>query len=148
MFRQRLVVPLAPRVGIWVRSFKIICPVPSAIKVRSSLVPVVISVVTPEKVSDPVVVIAPEEMVPMFVRLPLASMRSVPLVWIEPVALSVAPIIVPDAVMDVAPEMAPVLVIPPELFSIPPLIVAPPAEIVNPPVEMVWVWVKVLAAFL
>ena len=52
------------------------------------------------------------------------------------VALNVAPCIVPDAVILVAPVMAPVLEIPPELLFIPPVIEAPPEETVKAPAEV------------
>lgn len=51
--------------------------------------------------------------------------------------LSVPPVIVPEAVIELAPLIAPALVIPPELLLIPPEMLAPPAEIVNPPVVIV-----------
>ena len=49
------------------------------------------------------------------------------------------------AAMVVAPEMAPVLEIPPLLLFIPPVIDAPPALTVNPPDVMVCPKAKVLA---
>ena len=60
--------------------FNTICPVPFGVKVKSSLDPVVISVETPLKVSVPVVVIAPDAIVPILLRLPDASILVVPLV--------------------------------------------------------------------
>ena len=44
---------------------------------------------------------------------------------------------VPEASIVVAPEIAPVPVLPPVLFEIPPVIFAPPALIVRPPEEIV-----------
>lgn len=49
------------------------------------------------------------------------------------VAFRTPPWIVPDAVIFVAPVIAPVFVIPPALLSIPPVIFAPPEDIVNNP---------------
>lgn len=52
---------------------------------------------------------------------------------------------VPEASIVVAPEIAPVPVIPPVLFEIPPVIFAPPALIVRPPEEIVCSAVNVFA---
>lgn len=62
--------------------FKIICPVPSGAMVIFwfEAAAVVMLVATPEKVSVPVVVIAPEEIVPILTKLPDASILLVPLV--------------------------------------------------------------------
>ena len=57
----------------------------------------------------------------------------VPLSWIALVPFIVAPCIVPEAVMFVAPEMAPVFVIPPVVLSMPPVIDAPPELTVKSP---------------
>ena len=77
-FLQTTVVPTVPeRFGILVTVFKTICPVPLGESVRSSLLRVVISVATPERVRVPVEVIAPEEMVPILARFPPASILCV-----------------------------------------------------------------------
>ena len=136
-FRHSVVAPALPRVGTLVIVLRTIAPVPFGESVRSSFVPVVISVITPLKVNVPVVVIAPEAIVPIFTRLPEASILSVPDVAIEVVPFIVAPCIVPLAVMLVAPVIAPAFVIPPELLLSPPVIEAPPAVTVNPPDETV-----------
>ena len=79
-FLHNDVVPLVPSVVTCVRLLKIICPVPFGVRVRSSFVPVVMSVGTPLKVNVPVVVIAPDDIVPIFTRFPDESILSVPLV--------------------------------------------------------------------
>lgn len=73
-FRHIVVVPCVPlKLLNCVILLSIISPVPFGARVKFSLVPVVISVTTPEKVSVPVVVIAPDEIVPMLVKLPEES---------------------------------------------------------------------------
>ena len=74
--------PFVPRVDTCVSVLKMICPVPFGESVRFSFVPVVISVLTPLKVRVPVVVIAPDETVPILDRLPDESILVVPFVWI------------------------------------------------------------------
>ncbi len=59
--------------GTFTKSLSTIWPDPFATRVKSSLLPVVISVETPLKIRVPVVVIAPELIVPIFERLPDAS---------------------------------------------------------------------------
>ena len=54
-----------------------------------------------------------------------------------PVALRFAPVIVPEALIEVAPEIAPAPVIPPLLLLIPPETFAPPAETVKPFAEVI-----------
>ena len=66
-----------------VKVLRTISPVPFGESVRSSLDPVVISVPTPLKVSVPVVVIAPDAIVPIFDKLPEASILVVPFVCIS-----------------------------------------------------------------
>lgn len=61
---------------------------------------------------------------------------SVPLNCNADVAFMFAPCTVPDAVIVVAPAIAPVFVIPPALLLIPPVIDAPPALIVIPFAEL------------
>ena len=61
----------------------------------------------------------------------------VPFNWMTDVALTVAPVIVPDAVILVAPEIAPAVVIPPLLLVMPPWTLIPPADTVKPPVVIV-----------
>ena len=90
-FRHKVVDPAAPNVGILVRVFSIISPVPFGDSVRSSFVPVVMSVETLLKVSVPVVVIAPDAIVPILTRFPDASILSVPEVWTAVVASTFAP---------------------------------------------------------
>ena len=68
-----------------------------------------------------------------------------PFNWMAETPFRISPWIVPDAVILVAPVIAPALVIPPELLLMPPVIEAPPAETVKPPAEIVWAAVKVLA---
>lgn len=53
------------------------------------------------------------------------------------VALTVAPVMVPLAVIFVAPAMAPVFVIPPVLLFIPPVIDAPPEDTVSAPADVI-----------
>ena len=55
-----------------------------------------------------------------------------PLSWIAVTALSVSVCTVPDAVMLVAPLIAPVFVMPPLLLLIPPVIAAPLTPTVKP----------------
>ena len=85
-----MVLPAAPSVGTFVKVLRTILPVPFGERVKSSLLPVVISVPTPVKVKVPVVVIAPEETVPILVKFPEASTRCVP-----PVCSPVAALMVP-----------------------------------------------------
>lgn len=141
-FWQRTVKPLVPeRTGILTPLFKTISPVPSAVRVRSSLDKdgVVISVETPEKVSVPVVVIAPDEIVPMLLKLPVASILVVLPVLTPVVALNTSPAIVPEAVMSVAPAIDPALVMPlllrltaPPNEDVPDVTVKPLAEVILP----------------
>ncbi len=100
-FRQTTVLPTVPeRFGILVNVFKTISPTPFGERVKSSSVPVVISVATPLSVSVPVEVIAPEEIV-------------------------VAPLIAPALV--IPPVL---LLRPPVTEAPPALTTRPPAEIV------------------
>ena len=77
-FLHNVVAPALPRVGTLVILFRIIAPVPFGDNVKSSFVPVVISVLTALNVSVPVVVIAPEATVPILTRFPEVSILSVP----------------------------------------------------------------------
>ncbi len=87
-FRQIPDVPLVPSDGTFTKLLKIISPDPFGVSVKSSFVPVVMSVPTPLKVRVPVVVIAPELTVPIFVRLPDASILVVAFVWIVELAFT------------------------------------------------------------
>ena len=80
-FLQRAVVPLVPIVDTCVKLLRIFSQDPCGAIVRSSFVPVVISVETTLHVRVPVVVIAPYETVPIFVKLPDESILVVPFVW-------------------------------------------------------------------
>lgn len=117
-------------------SLRFITPLPLATKVRSSSVPVVMSVATPLKVRVPVEVIAPEEIVPILVRLPVESILCVPPVKIAVIASSTLVVVVPDAVIFNAPEIVPVLEIPPELLFMP-LVTFNPLDAVKSPADVI-----------
>ena len=105
-------------------------PVPLGIKERCSLLPVVISVVTAEKVRVPVVVIAPDATVPMLTRLPVESILCVP---------APAPVFIPVVPLMVVPVMVLAVVIVPNPEAIEPEANAPTVvnEEVNTPVPRV-----------
>ncbi len=137
-FRQTTVPPtVAERFGILVTVFNTISPDPFGESVKSSFVPVVISVVTPLKVSVPVVVIAPDAMVPAFVILPLLLFNP-PVIEAPPprVARPVPTVKVFDPVTDVAPlrETAPVPVenVPAPVWLTFPEVVIPVAPLIAP----------------